>query len=70
LCRQNEIFRIDDLEASIDDDLMEAGAVDSMSVVVLKALVEEHFSLQIPSEVMAIELRTIRDLIQYISDNS
>jgi acyl carrier protein len=70
LCKQNEIFQLDDLEASIDEDLMDAGAIDSMAVITLNCLVEENFSLQIPPEVMAIELRTIRDLIQYIVENS
>jgi acyl carrier protein len=49
---------------------MDAGAIDSMAVITLNCLVEENFSLQIPPEVMAIELRTIRDLIQYIAENS
>ena len=70
LCREHDIFRLADLEASLDEDLMDAGAIDSMAATVLGALVVDEFSVQIPPEVMAIELRTIRDLIEYISDNS
>lgn len=70
LCRQHEIFQIDDLEASMDDDLMDAGAIDSMASTALGALVADTFGVRIPPEVMAIELRTIRDLIDYVATNA
>ena len=69
LCRENDIFQLDDLEASLDDDLLDVGAIDSMSATALGALVVEEFGQAIPPEVMAIELRTIRDLIDYIATN-
>lgn len=69
LCRQYDIFRLDDLEASLDVDLLDAGAIDSMAATALGALVADEFGVKIPPEVMAIELRTVRDLIDYIVAN-
>jgi len=66
VCETEGIFPLDDLAALADDDLFELGLADSLSLTLLQAVIEETFSVTIPTEVMVGELRTLRDTAAYI----
>ena len=66
LCEAESIFPIDDLACVADEDLFERGLVDSLSLTLLRAVIEETFAVAIPAEVFVGELRSLRDTAAYI----
>ena len=56
----------DDID--LDSDIMEVYGADSLDAVDMVMAFEEYFNLSVPDE-EAIELRTVRKIIQYIEEN-
>ena len=70
MCVENEIFKFSDLHASLTIDLVDYGMVDSMSLMTLQGLIDEEFNVEIATELIVIELRTIDDIINYIAKHT
>ncbi|AOE49301.1 phosphopantetheine-binding protein [Kangiella sediminilitoris] len=66
LCQEYEIIPKDNIEQQLDADLLEAGIIDSMGVVLFQELLSEKFDIDVPTEKFIIELRTLRAISDYV----
>jgi acyl carrier protein len=66
LCEEYEIFGDTQRAIYCEADLIEQGLVDSMTTVYLQTIISDHFSIDIPNEVIVLELRTIDDIVRYV----
>ncbi len=67
LCAEYEVFGEATPEVYGSVDLVEHGLIDSMGTVYLQEMISEHYGLEIPPEMFALELRTMDALVVYIS---
>jgi acyl carrier protein len=66
LCQEYEIIPKQNIEDNLDADLLEAGIIDSMGVVLFQELLSEKFGIEVPTEKFIIELRTLRSISDYV----
>ena len=68
LCDDYEVFG--DVPPSVygEVDLIEHGLVDSMTTVYMQEMIKENFSLDLPSEIFVLELRSIDTLAAYVQN--
>jgi acyl carrier protein len=67
--REQNIFEKDP-ETLLDTDLVEASLVDSLSMTMLQALIEEEFNIKLDQKTMINKLHTINDIINYLQEKS
>jgi len=67
-CNRSGIFPRDS-NIEPDDDLFEHSTLDSMAMTMLIHIVEENYNVIIASDHLIAELRTLRLISKYISDN-
>lgn len=66
LCEEYEVFGDTPPEVYACADLVEHGLIDSMATVYLQEMIHEHFSIEMPAEIFALELRTLDSLVNYV----
>jgi acyl carrier protein len=66
MLKEQQIFDRDP-ETILENDLVEDGLVDSLSLTQLRALVEEEFSVNIDEKTFIEKLHSINDVIDYLS---
>jgi len=66
LCEEYEVFGDTPPEIYARADLVEHGLIDSMATVYLQEMIHEHFAIEMPAEVFALELRTLDSLVNYV----
>ena len=62
-----EVNSKEELSKYFYKDLVNFGVLDSLGLVILQDLVKEEFSVRIQPEVFFAELRTLKDIIAYLT---
>lgn len=52
-----------------DTDIIESGIIDSMGLLTMQGAIEEVFDVRIPKVVFIAELRCLRAITEYLSEN-
>ena len=64
---ENSLFPDSEIASIMDEDLINAGLIDSMAFIKLRVLLEEDFNVFIPEEKLIQDIRTINQMIDYIA---
>jgi len=64
---ENGVFSEAISEEQFDDDLLESGHMDSMSLMMLIETIQQEFGLEIEPAIFIVELRNLNQLSQYIA---
>jgi acyl carrier protein len=67
LCKREGILESDLKPGFEKQDLIDAGIIDSMGLLSLQTLIEEHYRLTIPQELFVMELRTLESIAKHLS---
>jgi len=65
---ENGIFTEAISEEQFDDDLLESGHMDSMSLMMLIETIQQEYGLEIEPAIFIAELRNLNQLSQFIAD--
>jgi acyl carrier protein len=64
-CREHGVFD-PDVQPGLDEDLAEAGLIDSMGLMTLEHIAEDSYGVIIPRVVLVAQLRTLNQVITHI----
>lgn len=67
LCHEQGVFPPDVDFCDPNDDLIEGGLIDSMSLVYMQAVIQEKFSVELEPELFIVELRNIHAIAAYLA---
>lgn len=67
LCQEHGVFSCTDSAVSEQDDILESGLIDSMGVVYMQAVIQEQFNIELATELLVTELRSIKSIAHYMT---
>ncbi len=68
LCHENDVSSVSELEQYADADIFEAGIIDSSGMVYIQAIIDQHYSVEIPAEMFVTELRSLDAIANYLQE--
>lgn len=68
LCLEQNLLPEVELAGLAEADLFEEGLVDSLSLTLLQASVEETYGIAIPPELLVAELRSLTAVARYVAE--
>lgn len=66
LCKQEGILEPDNVPGFENEDLVDSGVIDSMGLLSLQSMIEEHYDVLIPQELFIMELRSLTSIAAYL----
>lgn len=67
-CITTGVLALDDIESCVDEDLMEAGFIDSMGIVYLQEIVANRFGVELDQASFFSEANSLRALATLIEE--
>jgi len=68
LCLENDVSSVSELENYAEADIFESGIMDSSGLVYMQAIIEQHYSVEIPYEMFVTELRSLAAIANYLRE--
>ena len=69
LCKQEGILELDIMPGFESADLVDSGIIDSMGLLSLQTMIEEHYGVLIPQELFIMELRSLTSIAVYLDSH-